>query len=251
MKFDDEYSIMRSELYPPPPVCKEHFKTVILRNISNQDVFHETFETFVSIGNLSKTEDGNLEFKFLDSRYDNCGPLNTHLRLNCKDDDGKESTQTIAGLEIESGNITGLRCKGMGYLNSSNVQETFQLRKWSECFTSLGEPCDYDPYDSLPEIIGASLGFSLLLLASVGVVSGLLIYRKREVLVQTITTDLSPSHIVFNKSDNIRDEIDMAGTLQVRKREGLNFCAVTPYSNSSAEIIYDYMSTLISVSGRS
>ena len=239
MKFDDEYSIMRSELYPPPPVCKEHFKTVILRNISNQDVFHETFETFVSIGNLSKTEDGNLKFKFLDSRYEQCGPLKTHLRLSCKDDDGKESIQTIAGLEINRGNITGLRCKAMGYLKSPNVQETFRLRHWSECFTSSGELCDFDPYDSLPEIIGASLGFSLLLLASVGVVSGLLIYRKREVLVQTITTDLSPSHIVFNKSDNIRDEIDMAGTLQVRKREGLNLCDVTPYSNSSAEIIYD------------
>ena len=223
MTFDDEYSILRSELYPPPPDCKEHFKTVILRNISNQDVFHETFKTFVSIGNLSKTEDGNLEFKFLDSRYEHCGPLNTHLRLNCKDDDGKESTQTIAGLEIESGNITGLRCKGMGYLNSSNVQETFQLRKWSECFTSSGEPCDYDPYDSLPEIIGASVGGSLLLLSLVGVMSGLLIYRRREVVVHTIKTDLSPSHIVIKKTENVNEDLDTAASLQVRNNRRFPF----------------------------
>ena len=223
MTFEDEYSILRNELYPPPPDCKEHFKTVILRNISNQDVFNKTFKTFVSIGNLSKTEDGNLEFKFLDSRYEHCGPLNTHLRLNCKDDDGKESVQTIAGLEIESGNITGLRCKGMGYLNSSNVQETFQLRKWSECFTSSGEPCDYDPYDSLPEIIGASVGGSLLLLSLVGVMSGLLIYRRREVVVHTIKTDLSPSHIVIKKTENVNEDLDTAASLQVRNNRRFPF----------------------------
>ena len=67
-----------------------------------------------------------------------------------------------------------------------------------------------------------SVGGSLLLLALVGVISGLLIYRRREeeVHVNTVTTDLFPSHIVFNKSHNIRDEIDMAGTLQVRKTDG-------------------------------
>ena len=63
---------------------------------------------------------------------------------------------------------------------------------------AFGEGCgfpDEDPSQT-DKIIGASVGGSLLLLASVGVVSGLLIYRRREVEVHvhTITTSLSPSN---------------------------------------------------------
>ena len=232
MRFDDKYSIKRSELYPPPD-CREHSKTIKLKNVNNQDViFTERFETFISIGNLSKTEDGKLKFKFLDRRYENCKGLNPKLNLKCEDDDGKETIQTIAGLEIESGNITGLRCKAMGYLSSPTVQETFPYRQWSECFSSSGTGCDYtNDEDSAKRdkiivvVVGVSVGDSLLLLSMVGVVSGLLIYRRKEVEVHvhTITTSVSPSHIVFNKSDNIRDEIDMAGTMQVRKTDNLKY----------------------------
>ena len=173
MRFDDKYSIQRSELYPPD--CKEHSKTIKLKNVTNQPVeFTETFKTFISIGNLSKTEDGKLKFKFLDARYEDCGELNPNLHLKCVDDDGKKSIQTIAGLEIESGNITGLRCIAMGYLNSPGVQETFKYRKWSECFTSSGAGCDFstnDEEDSAngDKIIGVSAG--LLLLTLVGVLT--------------------------------------------------------------------------------
>ena len=116
----------------------------------------------------------------------------------------------------------------MGYLSSPNVQETFPRRQWSECFTSSGPGCDFPDVEESAkrdQIIGASVGGSLLLLSMVGVMSGLVIYKRREVEVHvhTITTSLSPSHIVFNKSHNIRDEIDMAGTLQVRKTDTLKY----------------------------
>ena len=93
---------------------------------------------------------------------------------------------------------------------------------------------DTPPVSPVVKIIGASVGGSLLLLASVGVMSGLLIYKKRkvEVHVHTITTSVSPSHIVFNKSDNIRDEIDMAGTLQVRNTDDLKYQKVSDLFSS-------------------
>ena len=65
------------------------------------------------------------------------------------------------------------------------------------------------------KIIAASVGGFLLLLALVGVMSGLLIYKKRNVLVHTIKTDLSPSHIIIHKTDNINEDLDMAASLQV------------------------------------
>ena len=230
MIFDNNYSILRSELYPD---CQEHSKIIKLKNVNNQDViFTERFETFISIGNLSKTEDGKLKFKFLDTRYKNCGGLNPNLWLKCKDNDEKESNRTITGLEIESGNITGLRCKAMGYLNSSNFQETFPYRQWSKCFSSLRAGCDFtndEDSDKRDKIIGASVGGSLLLLSMVGVMSGLLIYRRREVVVHTIKTDLSPSHIVINKTENINEDLDTAAALQVRTIDSKIFYFLSVY----------------------
>ena len=184
MTFSANYSILRSELYPQHPYCEEHSKTIKLRNVNNQVVnFTERFETFISIGNLSRTEGGGkLNFKFLDARYENCGGLTPNLLTKCVDDDGKESIRTIAGLEIESGNITRLRCIAMGYLNSPTVRQTFPHRNWSKCFTSSGGGCDYPDEDDPSQrdkIIGASVGGSLLLLSMVGVMSGRLLHYHR------------------------------------------------------------------------
>ena len=102
----------------------------------------------------------------------------------------------------------------MGYINSSNVEDTFIERKWSDCFTDTGEACNkLKPKDL---IIGMSVGFSLLLLAIVGVVSGVFLYRRRSVVVHTIKTDLSPSHIVIPKKENVEQDLDMAASLQVK-----------------------------------
>ena len=108
----------------------------------------------------------------------------------------------------------------MGYLNSPGVDETFHNRNWSECFTSSGADCDFrdDDEDSVKrnKIIGMSVGGSLLLLALVGVMSGLMMYRRRDVVVHTVKTDLSPSHIIINRTENINEDLDTAASLQVR-----------------------------------
>ena len=54
------------------------------------------------------------------------------------------------------------------------------------------------------------------MLASVGVLSGLLCWRRREVVVHTIQTKISPSHIVIKKTENVKEDLDLAASLQVR-----------------------------------
>ena len=213
MTFDKNYSIPKNELYPTD--CLEHIKTIKLETLSKEDLnFNKTFKSLITIGNLSKTPEGNLKFEFVDSKFDNCGSLNPTLRLRCKSESGTLTNITIEGLKIYSENITGLQCWAMGYINSSNVEDTFSRRKWSKCFTASGADCDNVKSQDL--FIGLSVGGSLLMLASVGVLSGFLILRRREVVVHTIRTDLSPSHIVIKKTKDIKEDLDLAASLQVR-----------------------------------
>ena len=100
----------------------------------------ETFETFISIGNLSLTTGGKLNFKLSDPRFEKCGAFK--VRLRCVSEDGTETNKTVSGLEIDSRNINGTSCRALGYLDSENVKETFSARKWSPCFTSSGTSCE-------------------------------------------------------------------------------------------------------------
>ena len=214
MIFNKNYSIPKNELYPTD--CLEHIKTIKLETLSKEDLnFNKTFKSLITIGNLSKTPEGNLKFEFVDSKFDNCGSLNPTLRLRCKSESGTLTNITIEGLKIYSENITGLQCWAMGYINSSNVEDTFSRRKWSQCFTASGADCDNVKSQDL--FIGLSVGGSLLMLASVGVLSGLLCWRRREVVVHTIQTKISPSHIVIKKTENVKEDLDLAASLQVNQ----------------------------------
>ena len=62
---------------------------------------------------------------------------------------------------------------------------------------------------------GMSAGGSLLLLALLGVVTGFLLYRRRDHVEHTIKTDLSPPHIIIRKTDFVKDDLDSAAALQV------------------------------------
>ena len=138
------YSIPKTELYPDD--CQENVKTINLKTLSMQTPdFQETFESFLKIGNLSKTQDGKLKFNCLDAKCEKCGALETNLLLMCMNEDRtSKSTKSISGLEIDSGEITGLQCLATGFLSaSSNLQETFGLRQWSECFTAEGPGCGW------------------------------------------------------------------------------------------------------------
>ena len=106
--------------------------------------FIETFESFLTIGNLSKTQDGKLKFEYLDGKYEDCGAIKPSLHLLCMNEERKISSKTIAGLEIETEEITGLQCLATAVLEgSSSLQQTFALRQWSECFTSAGPGCGW------------------------------------------------------------------------------------------------------------
>ena len=210
MIFNKNYSIPKNELYPTD--CLEHIKTLKLKTLSKGvPDFNETFKSLITIGNLSRTLEGKLKFEFLSGNFENCGNLKPNIHLNCESPSGTKKNITLQGLEIDTENITGLQCWAMGFL-SSNVD--ISRRKWSQCFTASGLDCDNIKSQDL--FIGLSVGGSLLMLASVGVLSGFLILRRREVVVHTIRTDLSPSHIVIKKTKDIKEDLDLAASLQVR-----------------------------------
>ena len=214
MNFNKSYSIRKSELYPTD--CLEHIKTLKLRTLTKKVVnFTEKFNSFITIGNLNRTPDGNITFN-LDKQFEDCGTLKPNIRLKCKSESGAVRNITIQGLQIDTEDITGLQCWAMGYIDSSNVEDTFSQREWSECFTASGEACS-NPVNPRDLIIGMSVGGSFLLLASVGVLSGIFMWRRRSVVVHTIKTDLSPSHIVIKKTENVNLDLDTAASLQVNK----------------------------------
>ena len=214
MVFDKNYSIPKHELYPTD--CLEHIKTLKIETLSKgAPDFKKIFESLITVGNLSKTPAGKLEFQFLDTKFENCGGLRPNIRLRCESESGTLTNIKIKGLEIDSENITGLQCWAMGYINSSNVEDTFSRRKWSECFTDSGAVCDNGKAGDL--IVGISCLGSILLLALVGVVTATIMHRRKAVVVHTITTDLSPSHIVINKTENTKEDIYIAADSQVLK----------------------------------
>ena len=214
MTFNKNYSIPKTELYPTD--CLEHIKTLKLKTLSNGvPDFNDTFNSFITIGNLSKTTEGKLEFQFLDGKFQNCGSLTPNIRLRCESESETRTNITIEGLEVDSEDIIGLQCWAFGYINSLNVEDTFSQRKWSGCFKASGAACDnVKPRDL---IIGMSCGGSVLLLALVGVVTATMMHRRKAVVVHTPTTDLSPSHIVINKTENTKEDIYIAADSQVIK----------------------------------
>ena len=207
MNFNKSFSIPKSELYPTD--CLEHIKTLKLRTLSKgvPDIT-QTFKSLITIGNLTKTPEGKLKFEILDTKFD-CGSLKPNIRLRCESQWGTIKNITLQGLEIYSKDIAGLRCRATGYVNY--VQDTFLLRSWSECFTSSGADCE----ESQGLLIGMSCGGSVLLLAMIAVVTSSLMYRRKAVVVHTIPTDLSPSHIVIKKTENTKEDIYIAADSQV------------------------------------
>ena len=62
---------------------------------------------------------------------------------------------------------------------------------------------------------GMSAGGSLLLLALLGVVTGFLLYRRRDHVEHTIKTDLYPPHIIIRKTKFVKEDLVSAAALQV------------------------------------
>ena len=254
MTFNKNYSIPKSELFPTD--CLEHIKTLKLKTLSRGNAdFNETFNSFITIGNLSKTTEGKLKFQFLDRKFQDCESLKPNIRLRCKSESGTMANITIEGLEIDRKDLTGLQCLAVGFINpdlddtfsqrigyiNTNVEDTFSQRQWSECFTASGTACETDEAPDL--IIGSSVACCLLLLASVGVISRLFALRRSMVVAansagvisrlsawsrgstmlgHTIRTDLSPSHIVIKKTENVKDDLVLAASLQVKNLDFLH-----------------------------
>ena len=246
LTFNKNYSIPKSELYPTD--CLEHIKTLKLKTLSKGNAdFNETFNSLIKIGNLVKTTEGKLKFQFLDGKFQNCESLKPNIHLRCKSESGIMTNITIEGLEIDIKDMTGLQCSAVGFINTdlddtfsqrigyinSNVEDTFPQRQWSECFTASGASCENVETPNL--LIGSSVACCLLLLASVGVISRLLALRRSmvvapnsagvfsrlsawsgrsTVLGHTIRTDLSPSHIIIKKTENVKDDLVLAASLQ-------------------------------------
>ena len=95
----------------------------------------------ITLGNLSKTEGGELEFEYNDTRFKDCGQIG-NLRLRCESDNGTKSEWSVNGMKVSRENLTGQRCVAAGFFDHSSLEKSLSHRIWSECFTQEGYGCE-------------------------------------------------------------------------------------------------------------
>ena len=213
-----------SSIFPSDTACMEHVGNIKVRNVSSKIPVHE--ETFLSVikpGNLTVLSD-SVKFELHEKttlntlplknkRFENCDFDNSvSLRLLCKNpqNDTEELDLTIEGLDIPKTDISGLNCWAKGFLGSLKAKDQ---RPSSPCFTEAGLGCENDGTTEL--LIGVSTGGSLLFLSCAAVVSGLLLYKRRDHVEYTVKTDVTPPHIIIRKTDFVKEDLDSAAVLQV------------------------------------
>ena len=221
---NDRFAIDMDSIFPSGD-CREHAGLIKFRSVSSKRPVHkENFLSVIKPGDLAvlsdlvkfelheKTTLNSVPLK--NNRFENChlDKLDVNLRLLCENpqNDTEKFDWIIEGLDIPKTNISGLYCRAKGFLGSLKASDQ---RPSSPCFTEAGLGCEDNGTTEL--LIGMSTGGSLLVLSCAAVVSGLLLYKRRDHVEYTVKTDVTPPHIIIRKNDFVKEDLDSAAALQV------------------------------------